>query len=39
MVMDPACGVAPGLFSAVQGSISQTRERSRRDFCTPLTNI
>lgn len=35
--MELACGGAPGL-SAVQGSISQTRERSRRYFCIPSTN-
>lgn len=37
--MDPAFGVAPGFFSTMQESISQTRGRSGRDFCTPLTNI
>lgn len=37
--MDPAFGVAPGSFSTMQGSISQTRGRSGSDFCTPLTNI
>lgn len=39
MIMDPAFGVAPGFFSTMQGSISQTKGRSGRDFYTPLTNI
>lgn len=35
--MELAFGGAPG-FSTVQGSPSQTRERSRRHFCIPSTN-